>query len=131
MKLDKAFLDSVSIEAKQSLRLRMARDLRNTPEDRSQRMLNAIEPGTELPIHRHLKSTETCIVLRGTAEDIFYDDKGKVTERVLMTPNSDCCGINIEKGRWHKIVSLEPGTVIFEAKEGSYEPISPEDVLNV
>ncbi len=94
----------------------MARNLQNTPEDRSQRMLNAIEPCTELPIHRHWKSTKTSIVLRGTAEDIFYDDRGKVTESILMTPNSDCCGINIEKGRWHKIVSLESGTVIYESK---------------
>lgn len=131
MKVDKALFDSVSAEARQSPRLRIARDMRTTSADQSQRMLNAIEPGTELPIHRHRNSTETCIVLSGSAEEIFYDDNGKETERVLMKPNSDCCGVNIELGRWHKIVSLEPGTVIFEAKDGAYEPLSQEDILNV
>ncbi len=131
MKFDKALFDSVSAEAKNSQRLRMARDMRTTDNDLSQRMLNAIEPGTVLPIHRHSKSSETCIVLRGSAEEIFYDDNGNETERVLMKSDSDCCGVNIEIGRWHKIVSLEPGTVIFEAKDGAYEPLSQEDILNV
>ncbi|MCM1139116.1 MAG: WbuC family cupin fold metalloprotein [Muribaculum sp.] len=131
MKLDKALFDSVSAEAKQSSRLRMARDMRTSVNDQSQRMLNAIEPGTELPIHRHNNSTETCIILRGSAEEIFYDDNGNETERVLMKPDSECCGVNIEVGRWHKIISLEPGTVIFEAKDGAYEPLSQEDILNV
>lgn len=131
MKFDKALFDSVSHEATQSPRLRMACDMRTTVNDKSQRMLNAIEPGTELPIHRHSKSSETCLVLRGSAEEIFYDDNGNETERVLMNPNSECCGVNIEVGRWHKIVSLESGTVIFEAKDGAYEPLSEEDILNV
>lgn len=131
MNFDKALFDSVSAEATQSLRLRMARDMRTTVNDQSQRMLNAIEPGTELPIHRHRNSSETCIVLRGSAEEIFYDDNGNETERVLMKPDSDCCGVNIEVGRWHKIVSLEHGTIIFEAKDGAYEPLSPEDIHKV
>lgn len=131
MKLDKVLFDFVTNEARQSPRLRMASDMRTSAEDGSQRMLNAIEPGTELPIHRHRKSSETCIVLRGSAEEIFYDDHGNETERVRMQPDSSCCGVNIEKGRWHKIVSLEPGTVIFEVKDGRYKPIAPEDVLKV
>ena len=131
MNFDKELFDSVTREAAQSERLRMARDMRTTSADKSQRMLNAIEPGTVLPIHRHRGSTETCIVLRGKAEEIFYDDNGNVTERVMMQSDSDCCGVNIEVGRWHKIVSLKPGTVIFEAKDGAYEPLSPEDILNV
>lgn len=131
MKFDKELFDSVTCEAAQSERLRMARDMRTTPSDRSQRMLNAIEPGTILPVHRHRSSTETCIVLRGKAEEIFFDDNGNETERVLMTPGSECVGVNIEKSRWHKIVSLEPGTVIFEAKDGAYEPLSEDDILNV
>lgn len=131
MRLDNVLFDSVSAEAKKSPRLRMAHDMRTTTSDQSQRMLNAIEPGTELPIHRHTRSTESCIILRGAAEEIFFDDNGNETERVLLTPNSDCCGINIEVGRWHKIVSLEHGTIIFEAKDGAYEPLSPEDILNL
>ena len=131
MKFNSELFNSVSREAAQSERLRMARDMRTSPTDHSQRMLNAIEPGTALPIHRHRGSTETCIVLRGKAEEIFYDDNGNETERVVMEPDTECCGVNIEVGRWHKILSLEHGTVIFEAKDGSYEPLSSEDILNV
>lgn len=131
MKLEKTLLDSISAEAKVSPRLRMNCDLRNSSLDNSQRMLNALEPGTDLPIHRHMKTSECCIVLRGSAVEIFYDDNGNETERVLMKPNSDCCGVNIEKGRWHKIVSLESGTVIFESKDGAYEPLSNNDILKV
>ncbi len=131
MRLDKALLDSVTAEAVRSPRLRMSRDMRNTPDDNSQRMLNAIEPGTELPVHRHCKSSETCIVLRGSAVEIFYDGDGNETERVMMKPDSECCGVSIEAGRWHRIVSLEAGTVIFEAKDGAYEPLSPQDILNI
>ena len=131
MKLDKNLFDEASRSATASPRLRINHDLRNSSNDLSQRMLNAIEPGTILPIHRHPTTSETCIVLRGKAEEIFYDDNGNITERVLMAPNSYCIGVNIEKGRWHKIVSLEPGTIIFEAKDGSYTPITPEDILEV
>ena len=131
MKIDKDLFDTVTREAEQSERLRMNYDMRTSSSDQSQRMLNAIEPGTVLPIHRHRGSTETCIVLRGKAEEIFYDDNGEETERVIMMPDSHCCGVNIEVGRWHKIESLEPGTVIFEAKDGAYEPLSQEDILSV
>lgn len=131
MRLDKTLLDTVSIEAKESSRRRKSFDLRTSINDNSQRMLNAIEPGTELPIHRHRNSSESCIILRGSAEEMFYDDYGNITERVKMQAGSNSVGVNIEKGRWHKIVSLESGTVIFEAKDGAYEPISSEDTLTL
>lgn len=131
MRLDRTLLDTVSIEAKESSRRRKSFDLRTSINDNSQRMLNAIEPGTELPIHRHRNSSESCIILRGSAEEIFYDDYGNITERVKMQAGSNSVGVNIEKGRWHKIVSLESGTVIFEAKDGAYEPISSEDTLTL
>lgn len=131
MVLEVHLFDAVTAEAVRSERLRMSRDMRNTPEDRSQRMLNAIEPGTVLPIHRHRKSSETCIVLRGAAEEIFYDDNGSITHRIIMRPGTECVGVNIEIGRWHKIVSLESGTVIFEAKDGYYEPLSNDDILDL
>lgn len=129
MILNKELFNEVSTEAKASQRLRMNRDMRNSSEDKSQRMLNAIEPGTVLPIHRHTKSSESCIILRGSAEEIFYDDKGVETESVVMKAGSDCVGVNIPAGVWHRIVSLEEGTVIFEAKDGAYEPAAPEDIL--
>lgn len=131
MRIGKDLLDSVSEKARVSSRLRMNYDMRNSTEDCSQRMLNALEPGTELPIHRHRATSEVCIVLRGKAEEIFYDVLGNETERVLMIPGSDCPGVVIESGRWHKIVSLEADTVIFEAKDGPYEPLTQEDILTL
>lgn len=131
MILDSTLFNELTEEARRSDRLRMNLDMRNSAEDQSQRMLNAIEPGTELPIHRHKNTSETCIVLRGSAVEIFYDDSGNITERIIMEPETNCCGVNIAAGRWHKIVSLEPGTVIFEAKDGSYEPLIKEDILTI
>lgn len=131
MVIDKRLLDGLSCRALASERLRMNFDMRNSSDDRSQRMLNALEPGTELPVHRHRNSSESCFVVRGRAEEVFYDDEGNVTERVTMTAGSYCVGVNIEKGRWHKIIALEPGTVIFEAKDGAYEPSSPDDILTL
>lgn len=127
MVIDTELLDRLSLEAARSPRLRMNFDMRTSAADQSQRMLNAIEPGTELPVHRHRSSSETCIVVRGAAEELFYDEAGHITERVVMKPDG-CVGVNIEKGRWHKVVSLEPGTVIFEAKDGAYEPLSGIDI---
>lgn len=129
MIIDKQLLDELTDEAKKSSRLRMNRDMRNSAQDQSQRMLNAIEPDTELPIHRHPKTSETCLIVRGRAEQLIFDDHGNITTRFILEPGTQCVGINIEAGQWHKIVSLEPGTVIFEAKDGPYEPVSQQDIL--
>lgn len=129
--LDEKLLDALSEQARKSPRLRMNHDMRTTANDQSQRMLNAIEPGTELPIHRHKNTSETCIVVRGAAEELYYDDNGDITERIIMSPGTICCGVNIPAGRWHRIVSLVPGTVIFEAKDGQYEPLTQEDILKL
>ena len=129
MIIDKALLDDLTSKAKSSPRLRMNLDMRNSDWDQSQRMLNAIEPGTELPIHRHPKTSESCFILRGRAEQLLFDENGTVTDRFILEPGSQRVGLNIKAGQWHKIVSLEPGTVIFEAKDGPYEPVSPEDIV--
>ena len=106
-------------------------DLRNGPEDQSQRMLNALEPGTPLPIHRHTQSSETVVCLRGHLREIFYDEKGAVTEVVDLRPGGDCVALNIPIGQWHAVEVLESGTVILECKDGAYEPIGPEDMLDL
>jgi len=131
MIFDKNLLDSLTEEAKQSPRLRMNRDMRTSEADWSQRMLNALEPGTELPIHRHMRSSETVVILRGSATQYFYDDSGNITETVTITAGTPDCGMQVELGRWHRIVSHESGTVIFEAKDGPYEPIAPMDILSL
>ena len=129
MVIDKILLDNLTAEAKANPRLRMNRDLRNSAEDRSQRMLNAIEPGSPLPIHRHQKSSETVVCLRGHLREIFYNDKGEVTDVIDLAPNSDCVALNIAIGQWHTVEVLESGTVIMDVKDGAYEPLQECDIL--
>ena len=137
MNFDRNILDELTQRAKESPRLRMNLDLRNSPEDGSQRMLNALEPGTVLPIHRHRTTSEVVVMLRGRAVQYLYDDQGRETDAVLLAAGAldgdgvpgAVPGMTISKGQWHKLVALESGTVIFEAKDGPYEPIGPEDIL--
>ena len=129
MIIDQQALDELTARAKDSPRLRMNLDLRNSPADQSQRMLNAIEPGTVLPIHRHRTTTETVVCLRGHFVEYFYDAAGRLTEAIDMVPGGTL--INIPAGQWHNLESLEPGTVLLEVKDGAYEPIGEEDILNV
>ena len=129
MIIDQHILDELTARAKASPRLRMNLDLRNSPEDQSQRMLNAIEPGTVLPIHRHMKSSETVVCLRGHFVEYFYDAEGRQTDAIDMVPGGTV--INIPIGQWHNLVSLESGTVLLEVKDGPYVPIGEEDILNL
>ncbi len=131
MILNKKLMDDLSAQAKENPRLRQAFDLRTTPEDQSQRILNAVEPGTILPIHRHRGSTETIIVLRGKVVQYYYDDNGNKTASYELAPNSAQVGMSIPVGQWHALESLEEGSVIFECKDGAYQPLSAEDILEV
>ena len=127
MIIDKKVLDELTVKAKLNPRLRANLDLRDSAEDDSQRMLNAIEPGTVLPIHRHKATSETCICVRGHFEEYFYDDEGRLTETIDMVPGGNV--INIPVGQWHSLRSLESGTVLFEAKNGKYAPLAEDEVL--
>ena len=129
MNIDNILLDKLTAQAKESPRLRMNLDLRNSSEDQSQRMLNALEPGTVLPIHRHRNSSETVAILRGRAVQWLYDEEGKVVEKVLLEVGGDIPAMNVEKGQWHRLECLESGTVIVEFKDGAYEPVGAEDIL--
>lgn len=129
MNIDYLLLDKLTAQAKASPRLRMNHDLRNSPEDQSQRMLNALEPGTVLPIHRHRNSSETVAILRGRAVQWLYDEEGKVVEKVLLEVGGDIPAMNVEKGQWHRLECLESGTVIVEFKDGAYEPVGAEDMM--
>ena len=114
----------------------MKLDLRNSAEDSSQRMLNALEPGSVVPIHRHQKTSETVVVLRGRVVEEYYDDAGVLVEFFAM---GDChvadapmvYALNIPAGQWHTLRALESGTVIMEMKDGAYEPIGPVDILSM
>ena len=127
MVVDKKILDELTAKAKENPRLRCNLDMRNSAEDQSQRMLNALEPGTIMPIHRHRGSSETCICIRGHFEEYFYDENGNLTVTVDMVSGGPI--LNIEKGQWHSLKCLESGTILFEAKDGSYEPLSSEDIM--
>ena len=129
VKITQALLDDLTAQAKASPRLRMNLDLRNSPEDQSQRMLNAIEPGSPLPIHRHMKSTETVVCLRGRLVEDFYDESGQAcVESIELAPNGPIVAVNIPAGQWHTVRVLESGTVIMEVKDGKYEPTKAEDM---
>ena len=129
MNIDKRLLDDLTAQAKVSPRLRMNLDLRNSAADQSQRMLNALEPGTVLPIHRHRTTSETVAILRGRAVQWLYDEEGNVTEKVLLEAGGAIPAMSVEKGQWHRLECLESGTVIVEFKDGAYEPIGAEDVM--
>ena len=130
MKITQSILDSLTAQAKASPRLRMNLDLRDSSEDTSQRMLNAIEPGSKVPIHRHQKTSETVVCLRGRLVEEFYDELERIcTEAIVLSPNGPVLALNIPAGQWHTVRALESGTVILEVKDGPYEPLSPKDIL--
>lgn len=159
MEINRELLDNLLAQAAASPRLRQNFDLRNSPEDSSQRMLNALLPGTVLPIHRHTRTTETLVLLRGRMEEIFYEEYSesvrdgahnikdvcpgcpdpasaslctgpviRESSRVLLEAGGPVHGLSIPIGQWHTVNVLEP-TVILECKDGRYEPLSPEDII--
>ena len=130
MVINQALLDQLTEQAKASPRLRMNMDLRNSPEDKSQRMLNAIEPGSPMPIHRHQKSSETVVCLRGRLVWEFYDELERIcTETVELSPSGPVVALNIPIGKWHTVKALESGSVILETKDGAYESLAENDIL--
>ena len=159
MNIDNILLDKLTAQAKESPRLRMNLDLRNSAADSPQRMLNAIEPGSVVPVHRHQKTSETVVVLRGRVVEEYYDDAGVLVESFVLgdchvadaprndvldfAPDNDvfdfaprndvpvACALNIPAGQWHTLRALESGTVILEMKDGAYEPIGPADILSM
>ena len=129
MLIDTKLLDALTAQAKASPRLRMNFDLRNAPDDPSQRMLNALEPGTVMPIHRHQNTSETVVVLRGKVKWLYYNDKGELTDTILVEAGGDICGLSVPKGQWHSLECLESGSVILETKDGPWEALKEEDIL--
>lgn len=126
MIIDDAILDDLTEKAKASPRLRMHYDLRNSPKDKSQRLLNAIEPGTIMPIHRHNNTSETVICIRGHYVENLYDKKGQLIESIDMLPGGVV--VNVPAGQWHNLESKENGTVLMEFKDGVYEPLKEDEI---
>lgn len=131
MLIDKALLDEVSQKAKTSERLRMNFNFHQSLDELCHRMLNAVEPGTEVPIHRHPTKDESFVILRGKVRSTTYNDDGSIIDSVVLNHEDGVYGVDIPKGVWHKLESLESGSVIFECKEGSFVPHEEEGILEV
>ena len=129
MLIDEQFLNMVSAQAKASPRLRMNYNFHQSLEDKCHRMLNAVEPGTVVPIHRHPTKDESFVVLRGKVKVTTYNDDGSVIESVVLCQEEGRYGLDIKKGVWHNLESLEPDSVIFECKEGPFVPHEVEGIL--
>ena len=132
MILDKQFLDSLTLKAKENDRLRMNYNLHDSFESKAQRLFNGLEPGTFLPVHRHSHSSESYILIRGALRVTLYDDDdGNVIEIGELDLTKNVFGIHIPKNTWHKVEVLQSGTVIFEVKDGPYMPLTEKDILEV
>ena len=131
MLIDKELLDSVMRRAQNSPRLRMNFNFHQSLEDKCHRMLNAIEPGTDIPIHRHPNKDESFVVIRGKVRATTYNDDGFLLESVVLCQEDGLYGVDIPKGVWHKLESLESGSVVFECKEGPFVPHEIDGILEV
>lgn len=129
MIINEGLLDDLVEKAKANPRMRENFDLRNSAGDNSQRMLNALEPGTVMPIHRHHGSSETVVIIRGRIRWQFYDENGKETERVVLDANGDLRMLNVEKDRWHSLECLSSGSVLYESKDGPYRPLQDDEIF--
>lgn len=129
MIIDNKLLDQVTAQAEASERLRMNFNLHDSLDAKAQRLINVLMPGTQVPIHRHMHTAETYVLLRGKMYVIFYDEKGTPIERNLLDPSTGNYGVHIPKGQWHGIEVIEPSS-IFEVKDGPYAPIKSDDILS-
>lgn len=129
MLIDDELLDEVTVRARASERLRMNYNLHESLEAKAQRLINALEPGTKLPVHRHPHTAETYIGLRGRFDVILCDASGAELRRCTVDPRKGVYGIHIPKGQWHTLEVLESGTALFEVKDGPYTPFAPEDMV--
>ena len=131
MIIDKNLLDLVAARAKESPRLRMNYIFHQSLDEKCHRMLNALEPGTEVPIHRHPTKDESFVILRGKVRSTTYDDDGVVRDSIVLSQEDGVYGVDIPKGDWHKLESLESGSVVFECKEGPFVPHEADGILEM
>ena len=127
--IDNILLQDVCQQATASPRLRMNHNFHNRLDAPAQRLINALQPGTELPIHRHRHTAETYILLQGSLRVMFYNDDKTLAEEVTLSRDSGVLGVHIPAGQWHTLEVLEADTAIFEVKDGPYTPLQPDDML--
>lgn len=131
MVITKELLDDVSMQAKSSPRLRMNYNFHQSLDEKCHRFLNAVEPGTEVPIHKHPTKDETFVLLRGKVRVTTHNDEGSIIEDIILCPEEGNYGVNIPKGVWHKLESLESGSVVFECKEGPFVSHEVDGILSL
>ena len=132
MIITQAILDQLTEQAKASPRLRMNLDLRDSEDDNSQRMLNAIEPDSVMKIHRHQKTSETVVCLRGKVVEEFFDELERIcTDSIVLSPNGPNVAVNVPAGQWHRLRALDSGSVVLSVKDGAWEPLGDEDILKL
>ena len=124
-------MNSVSVQAKQSPRLRMNYNFHQSLEDKCHRFLNAMEPGTQVAVHHHITKDESLVVLRGKVRVLIYNDEGEITEDAIIDPQQGRYGVDIPKNTWHTVECLEPNTVVFEVKEGPFVPHEIDGILEI
>lgn len=128
--IGKSLLDNVSAEAKESPRLRMNYNFHQSLDEKCHRFLNAVEPGTVVPIHKHPTKDESFILLRGEVRVTTHNDDGSIKENIVLCPEEGLYGVDIPKGEWHKVESLESGSVFCEAKEGPFVSLEVDGILD-
>ncbi len=131
MVIDKKLLDEVTEKAKSSPRLRMNFNFHQSLDEKCHRFLNAVEPGTKVPTHKHPTKDETFVILRGKVQVTTHRDDGSVIEDVMLCAEEGRYGVNIPKGVWHTIEAIEADSVIFECKEGPFVPHEKDGILEV
>ena len=129
--IDNNLIDSVVAQAKESPRLRMNYNFHESMDDKCHRLLNALEPGTVVPVHRHPTKDESFVILRGKIRVNTYNDAGEVTESVVLSLADGKYGVDIAKNVWHGVECLESGSVIFEVKEGPFVPHDKDGILEI
>ena len=129
--IDEQLLDEIQTKAKDSPRLRMNYNFHQSLDDKCHRFLNSVEPGTVVPIHRHPTKDESFVLLRGKVRVTTHNDDGSIKESVVLNPLEGLYGVDIPKGVWHKLESLESGSVFFECKEGPFVPHEMDGILEV
>ena len=131
MIIDNKILDNLTDQAKASPRLRMNLNFHQSLDEKCHRFLNAVEPGANIPIHRHPTKAESFVVLRGKVKVTTYNDDGTIIENIVLDPSEGRYGVNVGKNVWHTVEALEPGSVIFECKEGPFVEHEVEGILQL
>ena len=129
--IDNSLINNVISQAKESSRLRMNYNFHPRLEDKCHRLLNALEPGTQVPIHHHITKDETFILLCGKIRVNIYNDAGKIVESVVLCHATGNIGVDIPKNTWHNVECLESGSVIFEVKEGPFVEHEVDGILRI